>query len=193
MTPLTLRIENGNYKGWIDRLYFEFPANGEVNYKVSSKPSVGLDFGMVYEWRPDWQDHKYDMDGETNLWRLSHNKYKLRVGLSITDLGVIRFERGEFSNNFIADVNNFFSHTTNIVRLEARSRAQSAYKYEWAKCGSAPDMYNQRILNLPVFSLSLSKETLLRTILFICSLNLSAGNCNSILPVFSSRITCCNL
>ncbi|HLG02133.1 MAG TPA: DUF5723 family protein [Bacteroidia bacterium] len=86
---------------------FEFPANGEVNYKVSSKPSVGLDFGMVYEWRPDWQDHKYDMDGETNLWRLSHNKYKLRVGLSITDLGVIRFERGEFSNNFIADVNNW--------------------------------------------------------------------------------------
>ena len=43
----------------------------------SSKLGFGLDIGAVYEWRPNYAKFKYDMDGETNLWRRDENKYKL--------------------------------------------------------------------------------------------------------------------
>ena len=41
----------------------------------SSSLGLGIDLGVVYEWRPDWKNFKYDMDGETNLWRRDKNKY----------------------------------------------------------------------------------------------------------------------
>ena len=68
------------------------------------KPGIGFDFGAVYEWRPDYKKYKYDMDGEKDLWRKDKNKYKLKVGISITDLGSIKFTKGATSGNFNADV-----------------------------------------------------------------------------------------
>jgi outer membrane protein OmpA-like peptidoglycan-associated protein len=67
-------------------------------------PGVGFDFGAVYEWRPDYKKYKYDMDGEKDLWRKDKNKYKLKVGISITDLGSIKFTKGATSGNFNANV-----------------------------------------------------------------------------------------
>lgn len=78
-----------------------------VAYKFESYPTLGFDIGAVYEWRPDWQDYKYDMDGETDLWRRDKNKYKLRVGASILDMGRMRFVKGYFSGDFYADVENW--------------------------------------------------------------------------------------
>jgi outer membrane protein OmpA-like peptidoglycan-associated protein len=100
---------------------FEFPQGGGFKYKISSKVGVGLDLGMVYEWRPDYQKYKYDMDGETNLWMRSKNKYKLRVGFSITDIGAIKFERGQYSNNFNADVTNWNIRDLNFDSIPIRA------------------------------------------------------------------------
>jgi outer membrane protein OmpA-like peptidoglycan-associated protein len=77
---------------------------------IAGHPSIGLDIGAVYEWRPDYKDYKYDMDGETDLWKRSKNKYKLRVALSVTDIGSIKFDRGQLSNNFYADVSLWNVH-----------------------------------------------------------------------------------
>ncbi|CAN5866878.1 DUF5723 family protein [soil metagenome] len=74
---------------------------------IAGHPAIGLDLGVVYEWRPHFKDFKYDMDGETDLWKRSKNKYKLRAAFSITDIGSIKFDRGQLSNNFVADVNNW--------------------------------------------------------------------------------------
>ncbi len=71
-------------------------------FQMASKLGVGLDIGGVYEWRPDWKEYKYDMDGETNLWRNDQNKYKLRVGLAINDIGGMRYTKSEHSRNFQA-------------------------------------------------------------------------------------------
>lgn len=65
-----------------------------------SKLGVGMDLGVVYEWRPDWKDYKYDMDGETNIWRRDRNKYKLRVGASLIDLGGMQFTKADRSRDF---------------------------------------------------------------------------------------------
>lgn len=69
-----------------------------------SYPGIGFDFGAVYEWRPSYLKYKYDMDGKKDLWRNDKNKYKLKVGLSVTDLGSIKFKKGSTSGDFHANV-----------------------------------------------------------------------------------------
>lgn len=95
--------------------------NDKNNYGFDpvSNPSFAFDFGAVYEWRPDWQSYKYDMDGETNLWRKDKNKYKLKVGLSVTDLGWVKFKKGTYSHDFTADINFWNLHQfDNIASVE---------------------------------------------------------------------------
>ena len=81
-----------------------------VGFDQISKPGFGLDLGMVYEWRPDYDSYKYDMDGETGLERKDKNKYKLRVGLSVTDIGYVKFKKGKYSHNFTANIDYFNLH-----------------------------------------------------------------------------------
>ncbi|MBL4862077.1 MAG: OmpA family protein [Crocinitomicaceae bacterium] len=76
--------------------------------KAASKFGLGLDLGFVYEWRPDWKEYKYDMDGETNLWRRDKDKYKIRAGASILDIGGMKFEKGGLSRDFSVNSNNLF-------------------------------------------------------------------------------------
>lgn len=71
--------------------------------KLASLPGWGFDLGFVYEFRPKYADYKYDMDGETGLWRKDKNKYKLKIGVSLTDLGYIKYAKGKYSNNVTLD------------------------------------------------------------------------------------------
>lgn len=99
----TTHLLTGNFKyGYSDNLP-GLIANGLDN-KFNSNFGVGLDFGFVYEWRPKYKEFKYDMDGETNLWMKNKNKYKAKVGISLIDLGSMRFKKGGISRNF--SVNN---------------------------------------------------------------------------------------
>ena len=68
--------------------------------QLKGKFSMGFDFGIVWEWRPDYEEHLYDMDGKTGLERRNENKYKLRVGLSVKDIGVVKFQKWQYSQDF---------------------------------------------------------------------------------------------
>src|SRR5258706_5282436 len=50
----------------------------------------GFDFGLTYEYRPDYANSTYNMDGKT-LNNSQINKYKLRLGASLLDIGKIHF------------------------------------------------------------------------------------------------------
>lgn len=50
----------------------------------------GTDIGFVYEFRPDHQ--KYGK-GDNDDWRRDENKYKLRVGVALLDIGSIKYKR----------------------------------------------------------------------------------------------------
>ena len=84
------------------------PASGALTfndiYQLQSKLGLGFDIGVIYEWRPDWEEYKYDMDGETNLWRRDQNKYKLRFSFAINDIGGMRYEKSLNSRNFAVDI-----------------------------------------------------------------------------------------
>ena len=99
----TTQLITGNFNyGYSDNLP-DLIENGLDN-KFNSNFGVGLDLGFVYEWRPKYKDFKYDMDGEKNLWMKNKNKYKAKVGISLIDLGSMRFKKGGLSRNF--SVNN---------------------------------------------------------------------------------------
>ena len=81
-------------------------------FKSSSRIGLGLDIGFVYEWRPKYKEYKYDMDNEVNIWRRDKEKYELRAGVSIVDIGRMKFTKGGLSRNFsvntsILDLNVF--------------------------------------------------------------------------------------
>ena len=79
------------------------PSFGDI-YSLQSKLGFGIDLGGVYEYRPDWKDYKYDMDGETNLWRRDLNKYLLKFSFAINDIGGMRYTKSVNSRNFSVDV-----------------------------------------------------------------------------------------
>lgn len=56
----------------------------------SSKGSrgMGLDFGFVYEWRPEYSKYNVNKDKDKN-------KYKLKLGLSVTDIGSVKYKNAE--------------------------------------------------------------------------------------------------
>lgn len=72
----------------------DFEANEDYDFDRKSK-GFGFDFGLVYEWRPDYAD--YDLDkakpADNNFRDL--NKYKLRFGLSVTDIGSIDYKNAK--------------------------------------------------------------------------------------------------
>ena len=75
------------------------------SYKYESYPGFGFDLGFVYEYRPEFEKFKYDMDGKKGLIRKDLNKYKFKASLAVNDIGGIRFRKGALSNDFTADVN----------------------------------------------------------------------------------------
>ncbi|PKR79868.1 hypothetical protein CW751_13010 [Brumimicrobium salinarum] len=102
-TATTFRGDfNFGYSDNIDKYFSN--TTGDISfsdiYKITSKLGLGVDLGFVYEWRPDWKEYKYDMDGETNIWRRDRNKYKIRAGVSLLDLGGMRFTKADKSRSF---------------------------------------------------------------------------------------------
>ena len=68
--------------------------NEDYEFDINSS-GFGADFGLVYEWRPDYE--KYDLSkakpADNNFRDL--NKYKLRFGLSVTDIGSVNYKKAK--------------------------------------------------------------------------------------------------
>lgn len=120
---------SGNIDGYANGTQTGFP-------KAASKFGLGLDLGFVYEWRPDWKEYKYDMDGETNLWRRDQEKYKLRAGFSILDIGGMKFQKGGLSRNFTVNSTNLFDlhvfdNDTSLLDMDGTLDSLITNSSEW--------------------------------------------------------------
>jgi len=125
LASMHFNVKNFNYKLENDSTFSSL--NGDVSFGYSSsleenspteknvlkgdkdRLGFGFDLGLVYEWRPEYYDHQYDMDGKTDLWRRSHNKYKLRVGASLIDAGGIKVTKGGYSRDFSVHSDSLFN------------------------------------------------------------------------------------
>lgn len=78
-------------------------------YTLTSDPSVGLDIGVVYEWRPDSEKYTYDMNGKKGLKRKDLNKYKIKVGVSVLDIGSLKYKKINDENHRAFDFSARFT------------------------------------------------------------------------------------
>ncbi len=96
-------------------------------YRFTAKPSLGFDFGVIYEWRPDFEKYRYKNENGEQTWRNDLNKYKLKFGVSVTDIGKIKFNKeGKYYDLDIvvknSDITKFFT-LTNLSMLDSMLRA----------------------------------------------------------------------
>ncbi|MFT5512411.1 MAG: hypothetical protein ACI8SE_000809, partial [Bacteroidia bacterium] len=65
---------------------------------------MGIDLGVVYEYRPDYKSYTYRMDRRNHEDR-TKNKYKFKIGAAISDFGSIKFDNRPFTQsiNIISD------------------------------------------------------------------------------------------
>ena len=98
-------FEYGHSSGILENI----EGNNNNSTESISKFGIGFDLGFIYEWRPDWKEYKYDMDGETNLWRRDKEKYKIRAGFSVLDIGGMKFQKGGVSQNFSVNTGDLFA------------------------------------------------------------------------------------
>lgn len=83
-------LENLYYQVTADMGYGHSYSDGDDNSIVNGA-GWGFDLGLAYEYRPDYANSTYTMDGQT-LNNPQINKYKLRIGLSLLDIGKINFD-----------------------------------------------------------------------------------------------------
>lgn len=79
-------------------------------FNFGQSTGLGADIGFVYEWRPDYEDQKLvDLNGN-KISNRGINKYKLKFGASITDIGSINNKGGEqqtYDLNKVQSIDNF--------------------------------------------------------------------------------------
>ncbi len=84
--------------------------NGGNFFDFSGGAGFGTDLGFVYEWRPEFEKfNKTDVSGKTIVDR-GANKYKFKLGLSITDIGKIKDANGVnrlYNLNRTQNIDNF--------------------------------------------------------------------------------------
>ncbi|MBW4359922.1 DUF5723 family protein [Flavobacterium taihuense] len=69
---------------------------GDEDYVFDSNSTgFGGDFGFIYEWRPDYANYDLNNAKPTDNNFKDLNKYKLRFGLSVTDIGAISYKNSK--------------------------------------------------------------------------------------------------
>lgn len=65
--------------------------NEDVKFDPNST-GLGADFGLIYEWRPDYDSYDLSKAKAVDNNFRDLNKYKLRFGVSVTDIGYINYK-----------------------------------------------------------------------------------------------------
>ncbi|MGM8363051.1 DUF5723 family protein [Flavobacterium sp. ARAG 55.4] len=66
----------------------DFETNSDLDINSKSR-GFGFDLGLTYEWRPEYSADRADINDLKEV-----NKYKLRFGISVTDIGSMKYEKG---------------------------------------------------------------------------------------------------
>ena len=134
----------------------DFEENEDYEFDANSS-GFGFDLGLVYEWRPDYD--KYDLNNakpvDNNFRDL--NKYKLRFGLSVTDIGSINYKNarrdtynidGNVTQEMIDDMDNIYDFLNENYNLISSSKGVKANLPTALHADVDWNMYNKFYLNL---------------------------------------------
>ncbi|MBA2421728.1 MAG: OmpA family protein [Chitinophagales bacterium] len=82
-----------------------------TDFSFASKISPALDFGVVYEFRPEIEEFRRRRPDSTYEYERESNKYKLKIGLSLLDIGRMKFTKSANSGDFEGVANNININT----------------------------------------------------------------------------------
>lgn len=111
--------------------------NEDYEFELTDASGFGVDLGFVYEWRPNHADYVETNSKGDSYVRKDKNKYKLKLGLSITDLGGITYDDGlddtynidnptGVSEDDISDADDFDDILNSFYTLEESSNGIKA-------------------------------------------------------------------
>lgn len=124
LDSIRFRSANGTAAYTSDR-YFSDPNRRLYNYFGKDKlgRGMGIDLGVIYEFRPDYKEFFYRMDRRKHEDR-TVNKYKLKLGASINDFGSIRFNNAPYTQRISIDANGDSVDWANFNRVQRFSGAE---------------------------------------------------------------------
>ena len=122
-----LRINNLNAD-------YGYTTEGAVNNANPSIPWIlgnqsagsgwGIDLGLIYEYRPDVRKYTYRKKGILTL-DPSKNKYEFKVGISLLDIGGIRYDNPFYVRNWDIDVKNKAFNSADISQIKGTDDASA--------------------------------------------------------------------
>lgn len=79
------------------------------SYSFGFNPGLGVDGGLIYEHRPEELQERDKESKNPRPWPGIRNReeYLYRIGLSLTDLGFIHFRKGQLSDHYTANSQNW--------------------------------------------------------------------------------------
>jgi Family of unknown function (DUF5723) len=89
--------------------------------KPSPGRGIGLDVGLSYEYRPDVEKYNYNEKGVRKL-DPTQNKYKYKLGVSIIDIGSVKFDNPAYVSNYEASISNKLIYKTSFRKLKSTNR-----------------------------------------------------------------------
>lgn len=114
-TDSTVTVNSSDLSYGVSTNFLDFTNPTSPEFKPEFRPSFSADLGFVYEWRPDVDKYRYEMDGDPSVLDRKKNKYKLKASLAFTDIGFLRFRRSPHSKIIHANFSNIT--TTELGRL----------------------------------------------------------------------------
>jgi len=106
----TLSLYNTVVKeGHTQTLVDDLSGNSNIGNALTNvaATSFAVDIGVVYEWRPDFYEWNFNSNRSYSSERKDLTKYKIRLGASILDLGLMNFSKGDNAYDFVANKNNW--------------------------------------------------------------------------------------
>ena len=99
-------------------------------YHLKFNPGIGVDIGFVYEFRPDVLQKDNGKNFKPWPGYRERPAYKYRIGVSLTDLGIIHFKSGELSDQYTAnssdwDINDVIFDSTSPPPLYGTFKART--------------------------------------------------------------------
>lgn len=92
--------------------------NDTLKYTMSKlSPNLGLDFGVVYEFRPKWMEYQHAVNDMHSIWYRDQEKYLVKVGVAVTDIGSIKYRKNSNSASFVANNPTFNTDEADVNDL----------------------------------------------------------------------------